>query len=173
MKKLTNLDKKMDSMLNESVNKTTNPLNEGWFDIISQGALIISVILWAFESRGGEISISGFKRAWSDIKNQWKNRHVDPELKAIIMKLAKDNDVLKAAKEKVVGPRGGTRPQYESDIQFREFLKKKLSATEYALLKKYTESNRWTKDAKIKANAGDYFKQAGFNQAKKKFENRE
>ena len=58
MKKPNEIEKRMDSMLNESIKKTSNPLNEGWFDIITQGALVVTTILWAFQSKGYSINFS-------------------------------------------------------------------------------------------------------------------
>ena len=138
MKKPSNIDKKMDNMLSESIQKTTikkkQPVNEGWFDIITQGALIITTILWAFQLKGYSLNGSGIKKLFSDIKRGWKTMRMDKDLVRIITQLSKDSEVLQAAKEKVVGPRGGKRPQYESEKAFREFLKKKLGAADYKTL---------------------------------------
>ena len=72
MKKPSNIDKKMDNMLSESIQKTTikkkQPVNEGWFDIITQGALIITTILWAFQLKGYSLNGSGIKKLFSDQK---------------------------------------------------------------------------------------------------------
>jgi hypothetical protein len=158
MKKLTDIDKKMDSMLNESIKKTSNPLNEGWFDIVTQGALIITVVLWTFQAKGYTLNAGGLKKAWGDIKKAWKTMRMDKELVRIITKLSNDAEVLQAAKEKVVGPRGGKRPKYESEKVFREFLKKKIGAADYKTLYMFTRD--W--DVK-KANRGKWTSQQTYD----------
>jgi len=157
MKKPNDIEKRMDSMLNESIKKTSNPLNEGWFDIITQGALVVTAVLWAFQLKGYSISGDGLKKAWGDLKKTWKTMRMDKDLVRIITQLSKDPEVLQAAKEKVVGPRGGKRPQYESEKAFREFLKKKLGAADYKTLYTFSQ-NHWTN-----ANKGKWTSQSTYD----------
>ena len=157
MKKPTDIEKRMDSMLNESIKKTSNPLNEGWFDIVTQGALVVTVILWAFQAKGYSLNSGGLKKAWSDIKKAWKTMRMDKDLARIITKLSKDPEVLAAAKEKVLGPRGGKRPKYESEAKFAKFLYDKIGDRDYSTLRNFSQ-NHWTN-----ANKGKWTSQSTYD----------
>jgi hypothetical protein len=165
--------------IKESVNEEV--LNEGWFDIVTQGALVITATLWALKGMGIN-NLSDAKKVFLNLKKTWKDRHVDPELKAVIMKMANDADIVKASKEKVFGPRGGKRPQRESDAAFAEVIKKKLSSSDFAILKKYSDEilrgkvsrkKHGLKDKDVSkrdtATAGNYMSQHGFSKSSKRF----
>ena len=108
------------------------------------------------------------KKVFQNLKKTWKNRNVDPELKKVILKMTADKEIVKAAKEKVLG-RMSRHNKYlataEANQEFREFLKKRLSTSDWAIISKYSKMGIFSKDP----SAGFYTDKRGFNRAADRF----